>query len=218
MIWKDINNIEGIPDGKYEVSDEGCVRRKGCRCVKPFHNRRYLMVKLVHLGIEKTVSVHRLVASAFIPNPEHRREVNHIDANPENNRVTNLEWATKDENMRHATSLHLMKGQKFGASVLSHPVAAYTLEGDYLITFSSGSEAIYVLSRGQRMNPIKIIAACRGRRETAYGFQWRYINPSKGVETKISAANMTTNRRAQIERKDKDTFRSALLSYIAEKR
>ena len=44
------------------------------------------------------------------------------------------------------------------------------------------------------------------------------ICSSKGVEAKISAANMTTNRRAQIERKDKDTFRSALLSYIAEKR
>lgn len=44
------------------------------------------------------------------------------------------------------------------------------------------------------------------------------ICSSKGVETKISAANMTTNRRAQIEREDKDTFRSALLSYVAEKR
>lgn len=218
MVWKDIKGIDGIPDGKYEVSSEGDVRRKGKQCVKPFHNRKYLVVKLVEFDFEKTVSVHRLVASAFIPNPENKREVNHIDANPENNKVENLEWATKEENMAHAKSLHLMKGPGFGASVLAKPVAAYSLEGDYLVSFSSGSEAIYVLTKGRTKNSGKITAVCRGARETAYGFQWRFIATSKGVETKISVANLTTNRRAQIERKDKDTFRSALLSYIAEKR
>lgn len=218
MIWKDIKGIEGIPDGKYEVSSEGSVRRKGHRCVKPFHNRKYLMVKLCNYAFEKTVFVHRLVASAFIPNPENKREVNHIDANPENNNVDNLEWVTKDENMRHAASLHLMQGPKFGRSVLAKPVAMYTLGGDYVASFSSASEAMYIVSRGKATCPTKIIAVCKGRRATAYGFQWRHIDTSKGVETKVSAVNMTTNRRAQIERKEKDTFRSALLSYIAEKR
>lgn len=176
------------------------------------------MVKICHFEVQKTRFVHRLVASAFIPNPLNKPEVNHIDGNPENNCVENLEWVTKDENMAHAAKTGLMPaGKKFGKSPRAKAVAAYTLEGDYLYTFSSSSEAVYAITKGESYRPCHIADVCRGKRETAYGFQWRYVT-DKGVETKISAAVMTTNRKAQIERKDKDTFRSALLSYIAEKR
>ena len=218
-MWKDVNNVPGIPDGKYEVSSEWQVKIKvKKRCLKPFKCRRYMLVKLCHFEVQKTISVHRLVASAFIPNPQNKPEVNHIDGNPANNCVENLEWVTKEENMAHAARTGLMpKGKKFGKSCRAKAVAAYTLEGDLLYVFSSGSEAVYAVSTGKSYKPTKVLAVCRGRRETAYGFQWRYVT-DKGVETKISAATMTTNRRAQIERKDKDTFRSALLSYIAEKR
>lgn len=57
----------------------------------------------------KTFKVHILVAKAFIPNPLNKPEVNHIDCNKENNKVTNLEWATKHENMLHASKYSYKK-------------------------------------------------------------------------------------------------------------
>lgn len=66
-------------------------------------NSGYLQVTLRGINGRKTIKVHILVALAFIPNPENKPEVNHIDCNKYNNRVTNLEWVTKHENMIHAS-------------------------------------------------------------------------------------------------------------------
>lgn len=98
---------------KYEVSTYGRVRIKGTdRYLKSFnsnkHNRKNQYWQRVFLYYDEDhqykVSLHRLVALAFIPNPnpEIYIEVNHIDGNPENNEVSNLEWVTKSENMIHA--------------------------------------------------------------------------------------------------------------------
>ena len=64
---------------------------KGAMCVWFTHNKRNMSRR-----------VHRLIANTFIPNPENKKQVNHIDGNRENNRVDNLEWATQAENMYHA--------------------------------------------------------------------------------------------------------------------
>lgn len=69
----------------------------------------YLTVKLTHAGTGITRTVHRLVAEAFIPRVEDKDTVNHIDGNKRNNNVTNLEWATRSEQMTHAYSLGLKK-------------------------------------------------------------------------------------------------------------
>lgn len=113
-IWKDIPDYEGI----YEVSNEGKVRTKegkttqsilhGERTWKSIvlkeknPNGRDVRVSLYRDKVEKQWLVHRLVAKAFIPNPENKPCVNHKDGNPRNNNVNNLEWSTHEENQNHA--------------------------------------------------------------------------------------------------------------------
>lgn len=79
--------------------------RKSCK-----NHRGYSLVQLVSKG--KAYPVHRLVASAFVPNPNQLPEVNHKDGDKENNRVDNLEWCTRGENARHAVATGLMNPPK----------------------------------------------------------------------------------------------------------
>lgn len=90
--------------GTYSVSNYGEVRnnRTG-KLMKPRKNEKgYLRIGLTTNGKQKCMRVHRLVAQAFIPNPENKHEVNHIDFNKENNCVNNLEWVTCKENSDHS--------------------------------------------------------------------------------------------------------------------
>lgn len=100
--WKRVVGYEGM----YDVSDQGGVRsldrfvagRSGSmrklkgRVLVPYTDPRGY--KSVHICRDKLIKVYRLVAIAFIPNPYSKKEVNHIDGNPLNNNVSNLEWAT----------------------------------------------------------------------------------------------------------------------------
>ena len=70
----------------------------------------YLYLDLFNDGYCKKVPLHRILAIAFLPNPEKKRTVNHIDGNKLNNSLTNLEWATDSENMQHAYNTGLNKG------------------------------------------------------------------------------------------------------------
>lgn len=111
-IWKPVNNFEGF----YEVSNYGRVRsiervvehRKygkmlvSAKLLKPWNNMHgYCNVNLLKDGERKVFKVHRLVAEAFIPNPENKYAVNHKDGNKTNNHYLNLEWCTKSENELH---------------------------------------------------------------------------------------------------------------------
>lgn len=92
--------IEGWP---YSVSDDGQVRndRNGNILKQVMANSGYCRVRLWDCGRGKNYSVHRLVALAFLPNPDKKPEVNHKDGNKANNEVSNLEWVTGVENKRH---------------------------------------------------------------------------------------------------------------------
>jgi hypothetical protein len=78
------------------------------KILSPNRCGRYIGIHLSHQKKGVQVSVHRLVALAFIPNPEAKPQVNHIDANKHNNRSDNLEWCTQSENIIHAQSLGIM--------------------------------------------------------------------------------------------------------------
>ncbi len=100
MKWK---NIKTHPH--YQVSETGLVRKTDCETVigQWKNHDIYFCVKL--RNPRKDLFVHRLVALAFIPHREGKKSVNHIDCNPENNHVSNLEWCTQKENVQHSRAL-----------------------------------------------------------------------------------------------------------------
>ena len=101
--WKDISGFEGI----YQVSNRGNVRRNGRIKSQAIDHGGYCTVSLSVQSKQRTMSVHRIVATAFIPNPDGKRTVNHKDGNKLNNSVENLEWATHSENIVHANKTGL---------------------------------------------------------------------------------------------------------------
>lgn len=115
-VWKPIDGYEGL----YEVSSFGNVRsykksrwglRDNPKILNGFMGKHYLTVVLCK-DKKITKYIHRLVAIAFIPNPEHHKEVNHIDGNKTNNHVSNLEWVSHAGNMKHAIKNDLFGKQK----------------------------------------------------------------------------------------------------------
>ena len=112
-IWKDVENYEG----KYQVSNLGKI--KNLKLNKVYIGSlvgRNVLYRYFNMGY-----VHRIVAKAFIPNPENKPEIDHIDYNPLNNNVTNLRWVTHSENQIHSKErLSLSRqGEK-------HPLATLT--------------------------------------------------------------------------------------------
>lgn len=109
--WRAVVGFESL----YEVSSEGQVRNSRTGHLLSLHVNgaegvaKYVSVGLWRNNIPTYKYVHRIVAEAFIPNPENKQYVNHIDCNPKNNQVSNLEWCTASENMRHAAAMGVIK-------------------------------------------------------------------------------------------------------------
>ena len=132
-IWKDIDGFEGI----YKISNYGRV--KSLYRVVNNHPMKemirsnsltkdgYVKIRLLGNGKDITARVHRLVAKAFIPNPNNKETVNHKDGNKQNNRVDNLEWSDRSEQLYHAYS-HNLKKQKRGSNNVNSKLSEEEVE------------------------------------------------------------------------------------------
>ena len=161
--WKSIKGYEEL----YEVSNCGniCTKTKNKLFKLNKNSRGYIVVTFTKNKIEKSYSVHRLVAEAFIPNPENKPQVNHINGDKTDNRVENLEWCTQSENQIHCFKNNLQKRN-------NKKVIQYDINNNLIRVWDSLKEAAEQLN----INHSKISLVCRGKRKTTGGYIWRYAD------------------------------------------
>ena len=186
-IWKDIKGYEGL----YQVSNLGRVkslerkstkgkgnyyRKERIKKIRPFKpvktNKLYALVTLSKDSVLKRKTVHRLVAEAFIPNPEHKEYVNHKNDNGLDNRVENLEWVSNSENQLH--SLYITKKIKN-----TYPVTALDKKTKKIVMeFESIGLASRWLLKNKKTKDktclTGIIKCCKKKIPSYLGYIWEY--------------------------------------------
>lgn len=172
--------IKDFPD--YYITDTGDVYSWNLsknpngriKRLKPLHSKDgYYRIDFMKEKKHYTKSIHRLVAEAFIPNPENKRTVNHKNGIKSDNRVENLEWNTHSENLYHKHRVLGYKGTMLGKTGSQCPNSKTVLQvkdGKIIAKFSGCHEA----ERQTNIMYQHIADCCRGIRKTAGGFQWRY--------------------------------------------
>lgn len=173
-VWKDVAGYEGL----YQVSNRGNVKSldrvsehrisgkitlKGKPVAKSF-NGNYYFVNLTKDGKTKRPMIHRLVAVAFLPNPDNSPCINHKDENKLNNAVENLEWCNHKYNSNYGTCIDRSREKK------EKEVLQYDLAGNYIRTWKSVAEAERIGGYDHR----GISRCATGKRNKAYGYIWRY--------------------------------------------
>ena len=146
---KDVKGYEGL----YAVTSCGKIwSYRSNKFLKPHTVNGYLQVKLCKNGIRKFFFVHRLVAEAYVPNPQGLETVDHIDGNKDHNYVNNLQWMTLGNNIKKSKNK-----------------AVYCVELDK--KFESANEA----ARKLGIHHGSISHCCRGERQTASGYHWKFV-------------------------------------------
>ena len=150
----------------YAVTNDGKVySKKTNKFIKPsIGSKGYFQVCLTVDGKKRTVKVHRIVAETFIPNPEGKPQVNHIDGNKRNNCVENLEWCTNSENQIH--SYRVIGNENHGGDGWKTPVICVEMNKTYCSARAAARDTGVCVSN--------IIKACQKKRKTAGGCHWNY--------------------------------------------
>lgn len=171
--WKEIK----VYEGRYLISDSGDVMSLNYRGTKlakllawKINNRGYAWVALRKNGIKEHKLIHRLVAEAFIDNPEGFSLINHKDENPLNNDVDNLEWCDASYNARYSRERHPERK----GNGKNHLLAVIQLDKDGNVIKEWENTRTIFAETG--MSDWSIAEVCRGNRHTAYGYLWRYAN------------------------------------------
>ena len=157
----------------YSVSDEGKVYSIRGRELKPHDNGRgYLSVQICGVNGKRKEYIHRLVAKAFVENPDEKTCVNHKDGNKRNNCAANLEWCTHKENIKHAAEKLGVLTQYEKANIeRQKPIVGVRIDDPSQERhFPSISEA----AKEVGVSKSDIIAALKGRQRTSGGMYWRY--------------------------------------------
>lgn len=199
--WRDIEGYEGI----YQISDCGRVKSLE-RFVLLGEGIRHIMEKFLRAkrkkngylfyclypgdGTVKSEYAHRLVAQAFIPNPLHKRDVNHIDGNKMNNCIDNLEWVTRSENQIHAYNvLNRTREHPVGwDNKLAKHIVQLNLDGSFVKKWASSWD----FQRHTGKTEANVRRCLKGKQKTAYGFRWVYLEDyKKEVEKLLKDKNLT---------------------------
>lgn len=191
-IWKDIEGYEGI----YQVSSFGRVRSLDRIVVMRNGRKRPTRGKMlkerptyngyvrVQLRADNDYYIHRLVASAFIPNPDNLPQVNHKDENKRNNRADNLEWCDNIYNINYGTAK-----DRISEANSTRPIKQLTLDEDLVAEYKGVIDA--VRKTGYKEAPIR--ECCNHKRHTSYGFIWEYIDQT-GVPPRTYKRNKGVNQ------------------------
>lgn len=190
-IWK---TIEDYPN--YMVSNMGRVKainwhREGKeKEMKPYTTYKgYLRLRLTKDGKSKQFQIHRLVAEAFIPNPENKPYIDHINTDRTDNRVENLRWVTNKENCNNPISKqNYSKGNKGKTSV---PILQFTKDGEFVRKWNSMSDAEQELGIKSRLS--KYCSNKYGRK-SAGGYIWRYADDYERIPFKVFDLEMYRKR------------------------
>lgn len=180
IIGKEIPGWEGL----YSVTTQGAVwsirKQKFLTPVFDKDNRQY--VSLNNKGKRKNFKIYTLIALTYIPNPENKPTVDHIDRNKLNNDISNLRWATMEEQQKnrdfdamknHCLKIH-HKAVENAAIANSKSVAMYDMElHDLLEVFQSAYQAAKIKFNNPN-NASLITRNCKGKCNSAYGYFWQY--------------------------------------------
>ena len=168
--WKSLISYNNL----VEVSNFGNVRKLGKKTLlKPKLDKSgylYVHIRISNLGINKMAKIHRLVAEAFIPNPNKYPIINHKNEIKTDNRVENLEWCTYKYNVNYGTGL---KRRAFNSRNQKHrscPILQYSINGEFIQEFPSFKEVQRYLGKPYS----NVWNVCNRKKESAYGYKWSY--------------------------------------------